>query len=343
MFAKNLTFYRLRKGLTKKELAARCGITPMAVTNYEAGRRMPDMSVINRVAEVLEVRVIDILEPRNTSLQFRHGAFRKSARLPLARQEYVRAYVESYCSRFADTLEILGGSPIPPPPAVRALKPTGDFRVDAGLLRASLGFAPTGPLEGLVGVLEARGMLVLEIPMEDAFSGMNGMVGRYPYLVVNGTMSPERKRMTLCHELVHCLFAETDVMTERYVNQVAGAFLLPDADVVACLGLKRDAVTKDYSLVCATYGVSMYLLVLRARQAGVVSSSTATGFFVRANKAGWRTNEPSRIGDDPPLLFRRLVLRAVNDRLITLKKGAELLRVPVSAVRSYCGEVGVAP
>ena len=53
MFEKNLKYYRLKKNMTKRALAEACGVTPMAITNYESGKRRPEMAIIKKMAEAL--------------------------------------------------------------------------------------------------------------------------------------------------------------------------------------------------------------------------------------------------------------------------------------------------
>ena len=59
MVEKNLKFYRLRSRLTKKELALRVGVSPMAITHYENGDRKPDIDMLHKLAEALGVRIAD--------------------------------------------------------------------------------------------------------------------------------------------------------------------------------------------------------------------------------------------------------------------------------------------
>ena len=80
----------------------------------------------------------------------------------------------------------------------------------------------------------------------------------------------------------------------------------------------------------------MMLLVKRAEQVGIISASVAKDFYIRAGKAGWRKNEPSRIEADYPTLFRQLVFRAINEDGMSLQKGAELLRVPYTEMVENC-------
>ena len=53
MFSKNLKFYRLRKQMSKKELADRANVTSMAITNYEKGDRKPNMEILQALASAL--------------------------------------------------------------------------------------------------------------------------------------------------------------------------------------------------------------------------------------------------------------------------------------------------
>ena len=56
MFHKNLKYYRLKKNMSKKELASLIGVTPMAVTYYESGERRPDMTTVKTLAKGVSQR-----------------------------------------------------------------------------------------------------------------------------------------------------------------------------------------------------------------------------------------------------------------------------------------------
>jgi len=109
MFHKNLKFYRLKKNMTKRELASLVGVSPMSITYYEEGERKPGMDVIKSLAKALDVRVSDFLVNRDENLIFTHGEFRKNSKLPEKQQEYIKASVEEYLNRFYQTVDILGG------------------------------------------------------------------------------------------------------------------------------------------------------------------------------------------------------------------------------------------
>ena len=334
MFSKNLKYYRLKRNMTKSALADACGVSSMAISNYEKGIRNPDMETINKLANVLDVKIADFLEVRNASITFEHKGFRKHSALPQGTQEFIREAVEEYFNRFFNAVECVGGDPLPEPIKCGSLIPSGDYAADAKALRAELGFPKDGPIKGLKAVLENKGILVLEVEVGNSkFSGMNGTVNGYPYIVVNKKMTEERIRSTIAHELVHIMFdIPEDMGEEDFANKISGAFLISRTDLERELGIKRKAVTNDFILVCKEYGVSMLLLVLRAKQAGILSDYVYKDFFMKASKAGWRKKEPTRIDTEELSLFRQLVYRAIAEDNISVQKGAELLREPYNDV-----------
>lgn len=346
MFEKNLKYYRLRKGMNMKELAKACGLTPMAVSNYESGKRRPDMETIKKLAKVLDIHVADFLSARNASLVFDHREFRKHSVLSKAQQDYVRESVEEYFNRFFHAVECLGGNPLPDPPLCGSIERSASFEENAQKLRAALELQKDGPVDEIVGILENKGILVFEMEIDnDHFSGMNGFVDEYPYIVINENMNAERKRTTILHELSHLMFnweEGNEAENEKEATAIAGAFLITEKDLRRELGLRRSSITKDMVLVCEEYGISMYLLVKRASQVGIISESVEKDFYIWANKVGWRKNEPARVRkDEKPLLFKQLVFRAVNEEGVNLQRGAELLRIPVSEMKAFCGSMEV--
>ena len=50
---KRIQMAREEKGLTQAELAARLGCTQSALSNYELGKRKPNLDLLNEIAEIL--------------------------------------------------------------------------------------------------------------------------------------------------------------------------------------------------------------------------------------------------------------------------------------------------
>lgn len=328
MFGKNLRYYRLKRGLSQTELAARVGIRSAAISNYEKGKRLPDMAMIEKLAEVLEVRVADFLNKWNDNLYIENEAFRENSKLSRKTRELVVEETEAYFSRFFEIVEILGGDVLAKGPQIRKLKPTGKAEMDAKNLRAYLGFPDRGPVRNLIGHLEDHGILFLYVDLEDPdFSGMSGTVDGFPYLAVNRRMTSVEIRKTIVHELSRLFFDWPDDVggkdPEKKFKEISEVFLFSKEDAVRELGIRRTAITSDMVKVCRKYEIGMDFLMDRAWQCGIIGEAQKTGFHAAYSGADL---EESSFEREEPTLFEQLVLRAAAEEEISVQKGAELLQ-----------------
>lgn len=332
MLEKNLKYYRLRSGLSKRELASRIGVSAMAISHYENGERKPEIDILRRLAGELGVKLADFLAVRSGNHQYARCEFRKNRALSKTEEEFICESVEEYFDRFFNVVDALGGEVLPACPEIRCVQVGRDSEEAARLLRKHLGFAEEGPIQNLVGAMENKGVLIFRCGIENAhFSGMNGTVDGRPYLILNANMTPERQRSTLVHELAHvfCVFPDDMPEKERedFATAISGAFLCPREDMLRELGVRRTRITSDMIMVAKEYGVSTLLLMKRANLLDMISDAVYKDFMIRASQNGWRKNEPSRIPEETTNLFEQLTIRAVNEDEISQLRGAELLKL----------------
>lgn len=341
MLSRNLKYHRLRNAMTMKELAEQINVSPMAISNYESGKRRPSMDLLKQMASVFDVRVSDFLALRNEKLVFTHGDFRKNTTLTVGQQDFIHESVEEYFGRFMTVVDLLGGKALPDAPSTHVLPLTDNSEHDAISLRKHLNLSAEGPIDSLVGILENKGILFFACDLDnDKFSGLSGFVNNRPYVVVNKNMNTERNRSTIVHELAHLMFKWPEDMEERNIEKkataISGAFLLPKSDAIRELGVRRTLIAKDMELVAVEYGISMFMLVKRARLAGIITQSLEKDSYIMFSKMGWRKDEPSRIENEKPVLFEQLVCRAVNEKEISIQRGAELLKVSYEKILENC-------
>lgn len=61
MLSDNIKVFRKNRGLTQEELAIRVNVVRQTVSKWEKGLSVPDAELLQRLAEVLEVSVSDLL------------------------------------------------------------------------------------------------------------------------------------------------------------------------------------------------------------------------------------------------------------------------------------------
>ena len=78
LIGNNIKIIRKQIGLTQEELALHIGVTPQAVSRWENGTGMPDISMVVPLAKTLNVST-DYLDRKSTRLNSSHT---DSSRMP---------------------------------------------------------------------------------------------------------------------------------------------------------------------------------------------------------------------------------------------------------------------
>ncbi|MBQ8597773.1 MAG: helix-turn-helix transcriptional regulator [Lachnospiraceae bacterium] len=65
---KQISFFRKNKGITQEELSQRLSVSPQAISKWENGHTMPEVSVLVKLAEILGTTIDEILMPGEYSV-----------------------------------------------------------------------------------------------------------------------------------------------------------------------------------------------------------------------------------------------------------------------------------
>ena len=66
MVGKNIKKYREQKGMTQDALAEKLNVTRQALSNWERGKTQPDIDTLQRISEMLEVSVEELIYGHKT-------------------------------------------------------------------------------------------------------------------------------------------------------------------------------------------------------------------------------------------------------------------------------------
>src|SRR5882672_3301920 len=352
MIGDRIKLARAKAGYSLRDLSSAMGekVTAQAIGKYERGESIPSSGVLLALAKALGVSMSYLMDTQGVALagvEFRTKAStsgKDRAHVQTMVLEWIERYLQIEIILNLDSAEWRNYNPVPKPRKLGSVAEAEQLAEDVRE-KWKLGL---DPIPNMTELLEEKGLKVLTTDLPERVSGFTCMVERpgnlppLPVVVVNNFFSLERRRLTLAHELAHRLIdtnSLSDKDEENAAHRFAGALLMPRKHLEEEVGKYRNALGyKELLDLKRLYRVSGAALLVRLQQLGVISEATLVYAFQTIAR-GWRTQEPDPIEAqndvikrEQPHRFERLCYRALAEGLISLSKGAELLRLPVSEV-----------
>jgi Zn-dependent peptidase ImmA (M78 family)/DNA-binding XRE family transcriptional regulator len=335
MIGKRIKQARMATGLSLRALAKQVGVSAQAISKYERGLDIPSSGVLLRLAVALDVKVEYFFRMRRVSL--RTPAWRKRSSLPSKMEKSILSQAQDWLERYLE-VEDLFPDRTDVSPASEPLKNVkgpvcslDEAEKKADELR-TLWDIGSDPIENLTELLEEKGVKVGLVEGPDSFDACTFVTEEdEPVIVINRSMSGDRQRFSLAHELGHIVIEPVNgVDPEKVAHRFAGAFLAPAEAVRRELGGHRRTLSiYELHLLKHKYGLSMQAWIYRAKDLGVLSESSARNLFRQFRLKGWYRKEPGdSLPVEEPKRFERLIMRALSEELISESRAAELLGKP---------------
>lgn len=332
---KQITFARVRRRLTKAQLAKELGVTSRSLQNYETGASSPDLELLAHIAKLLKFpQQFFFIEEDMPEIKEHAVSFRKLSKMTEAMKACTFA-VGSIAFKVNQWIEDRFSLPQADLPDLSDLGPE---EAAATLRRMwSLGNAP---IPNMIHLLESKGIRVFSLAEEtrdvDAFCTWHE--GK-PFMFLNTVKSAERSRFDAAHELGH-LVRDTYTMQhglahapemERQADAFASAFLMPKESVAAN---QPPAYTIKYLMKLKHYwGVSLAALAYRFNSLGLVSEWNYRSLCIEIAKSGYRTKEPEPMAREISQLLTK-VLDILHSRKQGRREIAESLCLSVDEINA---------
>jgi Zn-dependent peptidase ImmA (M78 family)/DNA-binding XRE family transcriptional regulator len=334
--AARLTLARERSGLTKRDLAARVGVTAAAITQFERRQSRPSAETLTRMAAELGFPVGYFAAGRQVLPVLEEATHFRSLR---ATRVYERRQARATMSHLAEAVRSIQTVVRLPELTLPRLGPGVEPEEAARELRAAWGL-PAGPVHHLVRLLEANGTVVSMARFGageriDAFSCRPSGLERPLICLSRDRGNPLRRRFSAAHELGHLLLHEEAHPGSRHheheANRFAVEFLTPASQIADLLPARLDFA---YLLeVQRAWGVSVQALLRRSHELGRIGDGLYRKGLATLTRLGWRRDEP--MGDYstewPTLLGEAVGLAA--SRGLTEESLAARLHLPLSEIR----------
>lgn len=326
-----LTLDALRDGLRDRGHS----ITKAALSKYERDETRVPADLLPKLSQVLEVppEYFLNLEPQ---VPITFERFRKKCRFGLRKQEQLKAAMRDQVERYIELLDLSGAERSDwRLPERRPLVATPEEAETAAEdLRRAWGLG-TLPIESLCQLLEDKDFIVL--PHEEPggeFDGLCGVAGTppgLPLIIFDPSKPPDRRRLSLAHELGHLVMDHPEGMPERDCERLAyrfaGSFLVPADLARRELGRNRQLLDlRELEMLKERYGLSMAAWIRRAHDLGIISEIQYKMWCRLFSVRGWRWSEPHQYQNplEEPRRRRRLALRTLAEGRISPSQAERL-------------------
>lgn len=299
-------------GLTQAALARGSGVSPAAISQFESGAHRPGAETMRALADRLEVPTGFFLV---TTTETHEGFFRSLKRTAVSDRRRARALAHVAHDLAVDPVVEAGLPPVSIPSLPLPLDaPRETVEHLAGRLRREWS-VPPGPLENVVELAEAHGIVVIRLPLNsadvDAFS--LPFTDR-PVIVLGADKSDRaRSRFDTAHEIGHLVMHGNQVFGLKEIEQQAhwfsAALLMPAEDIHP--ELPHRLSWPELFKLKQRWQVSLAALLMRARTLNVISESQYLTAIKTASARGWRRTEPLPLGEpERPGLIRAALERS---------------------------------
>jgi len=343
MLGERIKRARESAGLNLRDLAAKAGISAMAISKYERDESTPSSGVLLALAQALGVRTEYFF--RHTGVELVGVEYREHEKIPDKEEKKVLADVTEQLERWIELEQFLPvpwSIPYALPETLPAKIKTLDEIEDVAIAIRDNWKLGHGPIHELIDVLESKGIKVF-ITRYDEHKNFNGLTARVndaPVIVVGKHWPGDRQRFTLAHELGHLVLKgrlAKDLNEEIACHRFAGAFLVPKDQVFSLLGNKRTWLEpQELMILKQDWGLSMAGWSYRAYHLGILTKKGFDEIWSLFRKNGWKEKEPDpQYPNEKTSLFNQLLFRALAEDIIGESKAAELLGMSVMDLHSY--------
>lgn len=338
-----LTKARIARGLTKKELAEKTGISRQMISNYELGKTQPGANNLLAIVSELDF-------PYNyfasESKSFYEGAtFFRSQSAATKRARDMQSVRLEFQKEIYDLLSRYVNFPQLTLPDilmknVHDITET-DIENKAKELRDLWGLGKDLPISNLIETAEIHGVIVVEANMsDDKLDAVSEWIEDRPFVMLtdNGE-SAVRRRFNVAHELGHILLhgdiesihdytsQELKNIIEKQANYFASCLLLPENGFLKSLL----STNLDFYIELKKYWkVSIQAMILRTYQLELINDDQKLYLFKKIAYNKWKKHEPldDDLVSEKPSLYRKVFELIVNNDILQKNELISYLSLP---------------
>lgn len=316
---RNILYFRQQQGLTQQQLADVLGINKMAISNYEKGKRQPNIETVKAICKALDISLMQFMA-YSEGVELSAGHFQDADLLTAAQKESIESQIRYAAQRYYDACLCANA------PCGKCSLPMGKIALPessaaAEYMRSAIGLPKSGPIGNLTHILESNGIIVVLIspPKRGKFSGYNAISNKgFAIIAIKSNYDGVQQRYSLACELAAMLFHDVG---NADLDDIVNHFLLPTSNLHREIGEKRKHLSlAEIRYVCEEYGIAPQVVAMRAEQERIISHSAYQQLLRQKSEL-----QSFVLPQEKPTRLEQMVQRALADGEINEARAAELL------------------
>lgn len=321
-----LILARQRSQLSKKDLAAKAGVSQKQLKGFEEGERQPPSEVVDSLSKVLGFPAEFFFGKEVEAPLASNASFRSFSRMSAGQRDAALA-AGGIAFEFSSWLDTNFNLPQVSVPDFTGLDP----EAAAELVRSEWDLG-VRPIKNMVHLLESKGVRVFSL-VEDtrevnAFSSWRS--AHVPFVFLNTLKSPESSRFDAAHELGHLVLHRhgdpKGKEIEMEANAFASALLLPRSEMLALASVPISV--PEVMRIKKIWNVSAMALVYRLHKVGVLTEWLYRSLCIELSSRGMRSRELDSAERETSLVLKK-VFDAMKAEGRGLRDVARELTLPV--------------
>lgn len=316
---RNILYFRQQQGLTQQQLADVLGINKMAISNYEKGKRQPNIGTVKAICKALDISLMQFMA-YSEDVELSAGHFQNADLLTTVQKESIEAQIRYAAQRYYDAC-LCANAPCDKCSLLTEKIALPESSAAAEYMRSAIGLPKSGPIGNLTHILENNGIMVVLVspPKREKFRGYSATSNKsFAIIGINSSYGGAQQRYALACELAALLFHDTDNVD---LGDIVSRFLLPTTDLCREIGEKRKHLSfAEIRYICEEYAIPPQMVAKRAEQEHIISHNPYQQLLRQKSEM-----QGFVLPQERPTRLEQMVQRALVDGEINEARVAELL------------------
>ena len=277
---------RLRCGMSLTEVGNKVGLSAPGLLKYEKNKVNQSLDKLNKLAEVYNVTLDDILKVESSNM-IKFTNLRVSSSVSDVKLEKIKSLIQNKVDNYFELLD-KSNIKLTNKFGVHIINTLGEAESLATKLRIFFQLPINDPIYNLIYLLEQHDIIILTLDKSNVTEGFLGFyenINSIPVIIVPKEEDGYMQRFNVAKYLGELLIISNESNKSKLTDAFALSLLVPTKSLINEFGEVRKKINfEEIDIFSKIYRVSYKNIIKKLEVAGIITSSNAKYLNVYINK-----------------------------------------------------------